>query len=239
MSNSFLQNTIAEGESQFGEVTVEELSHDNYQPSHRNKLLAEAFYLMGEVEKYGTGFIRIRKELQDYPGLSTHIINDQGYFSIELVDSSDDTVNDTVNDRQLRILETIQTSPRMTSVDLSSQHSVSRLTILRDLEKLKSLNLLQRIGPDKSGKWQVLEEGKKLISNSTNDTVNDTVSVTVNDRQKTLLSLIEKEPQITISDLASRLGVTRLTVIRDIDKFKKNNIIKRKGSDKAGTWELI
>jgi ATP-dependent DNA helicase RecG len=30
-------------------------------------LIAEAFYLTGDIEKYGSGFIRIRKELKEYP----------------------------------------------------------------------------------------------------------------------------------------------------------------------------
>ncbi|MCW3807458.1 RNA-binding domain-containing protein [Plebeiibacterium marinum] len=40
----------------FGNLTIDELNTDSYQPRHRNRLLAEVFYLMGEVEKYGTGF---------------------------------------------------------------------------------------------------------------------------------------------------------------------------------------
>ncbi|PKP08532.1 MAG: hypothetical protein CVU09_15185 [Bacteroidetes bacterium HGW-Bacteroidetes-4] len=30
-------------------------------------LIAEAFYLKGEIEKYGTGFIRIRDLMKEYP----------------------------------------------------------------------------------------------------------------------------------------------------------------------------
>ncbi len=40
---------------------------DNYQSHLRNKLIAEAFYLTKNIEKYGSGFIRIRKELEAYP----------------------------------------------------------------------------------------------------------------------------------------------------------------------------
>ena len=36
----------------------------------RNKLVAEAFYLTGNIEKYGSGFIRIRKALREYPEVS-------------------------------------------------------------------------------------------------------------------------------------------------------------------------
>src|SRR3990167_1212804 len=39
----------------------------------RNKLVAEAFYLTGNIEKYGSGFIRIRKSLRDYPEIKFEI----------------------------------------------------------------------------------------------------------------------------------------------------------------------
>lgn len=50
-------------------LKAEDLLTDTYQARHRNKLLAETFYLIGDIEKYGTGFIRIRKWLTDYPEL--------------------------------------------------------------------------------------------------------------------------------------------------------------------------
>ena len=51
----------------FGNLTIEDLKTDNYSASTRNKLIAEAFYLTKEIEKYGSGFIRIRKAISYYP----------------------------------------------------------------------------------------------------------------------------------------------------------------------------
>jgi ATP-dependent DNA helicase RecG len=51
----------------FGNITEEALGTDSYQASTRNKQIAEAFYLTNEIEKYGSGFIRIRKAIADYP----------------------------------------------------------------------------------------------------------------------------------------------------------------------------
>jgi len=48
----------------------------NYQSHLRNKLIAEAFYLTGNIEKYGSGFIRIRKELVGYPEVSFTLAED-------------------------------------------------------------------------------------------------------------------------------------------------------------------
>ena len=39
----------------------------DYQSSTRNKLIAEAFYLTRDIEKYGSGYIRVRKEITAYP----------------------------------------------------------------------------------------------------------------------------------------------------------------------------
>lgn len=51
----------------YGKQTVEALLTDEYQAYTRNKLIAEAFYLTGDIEKYGTGYTRIRSEIASYP----------------------------------------------------------------------------------------------------------------------------------------------------------------------------
>ena len=48
-------------------LTIEQLKGDNYQSRIRNKLIAEAFYLTNDIEKYGSGYIRVRKEITNYP----------------------------------------------------------------------------------------------------------------------------------------------------------------------------
>ena len=50
----------------YGKQTVQALQTDDLAYT-RNKLIAEAFYLTGDIEKYGTGYTRIRKEIADYP----------------------------------------------------------------------------------------------------------------------------------------------------------------------------
>ncbi len=51
----------------YGKQTIEALRTDDYQAYTRNKLIAEAFYLTGDIEKYGTGYTRIRSEIASYP----------------------------------------------------------------------------------------------------------------------------------------------------------------------------
>ena len=57
----------------YGGLTVAEIRADNYRSSLRNKLVAEGFYLVNAIEKYGSGFIRIRHALHDYPEIQFDI----------------------------------------------------------------------------------------------------------------------------------------------------------------------
>jgi ATP-dependent DNA helicase RecG len=82
----------------FGSLTLKDLEKDDYISSIRNKLLAEAFFLTGDIEKYGTGFIRIRKKLNELK-TGTYNISEAGdFFRVELVDTrSNDVEKDSVN----------------------------------------------------------------------------------------------------------------------------------------------
>ncbi|NDP22179.1 MAG: ATP-dependent DNA helicase [Paludibacter sp.] len=51
----------------YGNITEKDLDTDTYQASTRNKQIAEAFYLTNDIEKYGSGFIRIRKAIAATP----------------------------------------------------------------------------------------------------------------------------------------------------------------------------
>ena len=53
----------------FGDLTVDQLRGDDYQSRTRNKLVSEAFYLSRDIEKYGSGFIRIREEIRKFPAM--------------------------------------------------------------------------------------------------------------------------------------------------------------------------
>jgi hypothetical protein len=57
----------------YGGLRLEDLYTNHYPSKLRNKLVAEAFYLTGNIEKYGSGFIRIRKALEDYPEVRLEI----------------------------------------------------------------------------------------------------------------------------------------------------------------------
>ena len=60
----------------------------------------------------------------------------------------------------------------------------------------------------------------------------------VTDRQHAIINLIKEHTNMTTTQMAERLGVTKRTILRDIESLKKKGFISRVGSEKTGYWEL-
>lgn len=138
----------------FGNLTIDDLKTDHYQPSHRNKLLAETFYLMGEVEKYGTGFVRIRKWLKDYPELK-YDLEDLGDFTRIRLKSVEKGVEKGVEKSVDIIISEIRNNQDITQKELEKHTGLSRRGIEKNIKKLKEKGILKRIGPDNGGHWEI------------------------------------------------------------------------------------
>ena len=79
-----------------------------------------------------------------------------------------------------------------------------------------------------------------IPDDTVNDTVNGTVNGTVNyDRLQIILEEISKNNRLSIDELANVVGVSRRTLIRDLNRLKGKGRITRIGSDKAGHWEIL
>jgi ATP-dependent DNA helicase RecG len=163
-------------------ITIENLLTNNYVSTPRNRQIAKTVKEMGLIERYGTGIKRVRKMFIDYglpepiyetiPGgfAVTVFANVSGNYNVN--DTVKDTVNEPVNEpvnelvnepvneRQEVILSLIKKNKNISINELSTLCKVGRETIKRDLNKLKQINLVERIGSDKSGFWKVIENEK-------------------------------------------------------------------------------
>ena len=137
------------------------LETDHYQAKHRNSLLAEAFYLTGEVEKYGTGFIRIRKHLIDYPELS-YTIQDLNDFLRVVIGSNKDVTKDVTKEKRLEeVLNLVSKNKSISTKDIAKLLDVTMRTIMRDIETLRDKGKLKRIGGRKDGYWKIIDKNEK------------------------------------------------------------------------------
>jgi len=138
-------------------ISVDDILTDDYQPRHRNKLLAEAFYLIGDIEKYGTGFIRLRKWLTEYPNLLLEVNDIDGFTRVELKNTEKVTekVTKKVTENQQKILGHIQNNNEISTRQLAELLGISQRKVKENISKLKDKGIVERIGPAKGGHWKL------------------------------------------------------------------------------------
>lgn len=69
-------------------------------------------------------------------------------------------VPERVTENQRKILEAISKDQNITIVELSQIVGISERKIKANILKLKEKGLLRRVGPDKGGRWEVVDNGE-------------------------------------------------------------------------------
>ena len=139
----------------YGDLTIEELHTDEYQSRARNRLIVEAFYLTGDIEKYGSGYIRVREEIKEYPTMVfEYKESGNGYFA-KLSYTEQKTTQKTTRGQ---ILELLKKDKKLTRDALAKVIGVSSNAIKQHLSKLQNDKLLKRVGGRKDGYWEVLDD---------------------------------------------------------------------------------
>ena len=55
-------------------------------------------------------------------------------------------------------MESIKSNYQVSISDLALQTNVSKITVRRDIQKLKELNVIRRVGPLKGGHWEIVQD---------------------------------------------------------------------------------
>jgi ATP-dependent DNA helicase RecG len=129
------------------ELTIEDLKTDHYQAKHRNKLLTEMFYLMGDIEKYGTGYARLRNWLKEYPNIQYTLVDLIDFFRIEFVEKIDraqETHQETHQENIDKVLELVKLME-------NKKYSSKELMDLLKLSDIVNFRVLYRTPAQKAG----------------------------------------------------------------------------------------
>lgn len=145
---------------------------------YRNPIIAEAMKVLGYVNCYNRGINMVQDELEANGNgkaeFSFRLITafetkvalagkegQQGLESEEQKGRMKDNVvnekvNGKVNERQTQILAIVSDNPYITQLELASKLGISLVHINKNMKKLQGLGLIRRVGPDKSGHWEVV-----------------------------------------------------------------------------------
>lgn len=67
----------------------------------------------------------------------------------------DGAVNGAVNETKRKILSALKTNPSITRTELSKAIGIGTTTVYRYLKKLQDVGIIERIGSNKTGHWEI------------------------------------------------------------------------------------
>ncbi len=160
------------------DVTLETLESPLHGSFPRNRIIAQAFYDMHIVEQYGSGIQRIKDACRangnDFPtweslcGIfsTTYTIrhrNDLKPNRMATWEATEDADNNGglksgLKTVDVAIVAAIERNAKSTIVDLMGITGLSRNGVRKAIVRLKSIGVIRRVGPDKGGRWEIVEQ---------------------------------------------------------------------------------
>jgi ATP-dependent DNA helicase RecG len=139
------------------DITLEDLFDPEHSSKPRNKLVAQVFYDLNLIERYGSGIQRILASCQDAALPIPLFENFSGGFRIKFL-LADPVRSDTTTTQKTtqKVLETLREHPTAGRVELAKIiGDITEDGVKYHLTKLKKQGVIRRIGPDKGGSWEI------------------------------------------------------------------------------------
>ena len=125
----------------------------------RNKELMRIYRDLDIVESLGSGIPRILRAYgEDCFHFTDNFIRITFPVSVQIDHvSATENATEKTNKTQQGILHLIKENKYLTYDDITKQLSLERTTVWRNIKKLQEKGLLRRVGPDKGGHWEVID----------------------------------------------------------------------------------
>jgi ATP-dependent DNA helicase RecG len=128
-----------------------------HSPQPYNPSIANCFFRAGFVESWGRGTLEIIRECVEYEIPEPTFTFDSGVW-IEFKGKEEKISSEKMSGKMSgKILALMTQNQRITISELAKTIKVTDKTIERALKNMKASRMIERIGPDKGGYWQVIE----------------------------------------------------------------------------------
>ncbi len=139
----------------YGGLTIDRIKREMVS-ERRNELIADMFHRVHLIEKWGRGINLILSRANDtvFKEVGRHFIV---VFKRNGIKEVTEKVTEKVTENQKKILKAMAANPHITAAELSGIIGISERKVKENIKKLKEKGLLRRIGPDKGGRWEVVD----------------------------------------------------------------------------------
>lgn len=207
-----------------GKLTLQQLN--NYT---KNPLLVRVFHELSWVEDMGSGTRNIlRYAPLYYPNYKVEINNgSQFIFSITYMDMPE------------KDAENVSQSPKMSPKGVENVSQNIEMSP-KDAENVSqspkmSPKGVENVSQNSTASTEELDDEDMTLQLNT-DTNNKNIPKK-HKRQQGIVSLIKRNNQITVEELAAKLDVNERTIYRDLEELK--NVIKYIGPSRGGYWTFL
>ena len=241
-------------------LTVEKLRVP-HQSLPGNPLLAESMYLLQYIERMGTGTVDMIRRCAEAELPEPEFEVGAG-FLIRIWRAGDQATTGSDGEPPENRQKTTRKPPEQkgSSQNLTNQilaflrehPSASRRDIAGALEgttewsvryqldKLKESGRLRRIGPDRGGRWLVVDgPARKAPENRQETARSEGQSPEPQSLSDRILAILRQNPSAGRREIAATLGTTRSIVRYRLDKLRAAGKIERVGPDKGGYWRVL
>ena len=97
----------------------------------------------------------VTNNTNDVPNNTSDVINDTNDVTNGINDVIKDVVSSILSENQIKILEIMLSDPKVTAKTLSESIGINTRNVQANIKSLKTMGLLNRIGPTKGGQWIV------------------------------------------------------------------------------------
>ena len=129
------------GVSDNGEIILNSIVHRDYTSP------IDIQYLTGDIEKYGSGYIRIREEIKNYPTMKFEYKERGNGYLVTVSINKGVGVND--------IFEFIQQHQPTKATIIAQSFDINQRTIERYIKQLKDTQKIEFVGSSKTGGYYV------------------------------------------------------------------------------------
>ena len=88
-------------------------------------------------------------------------------------------------------------------------------------------------------KYQVFKFKSSDTLQNLSKSTNNGNTYLLSEAQEKIIKLLKENSRITQQEISEKLHINVTTVARNLKELKEKNVIKRKGSNKNGQWELL
>jgi len=132
-------------------------------------IIAYAFYRYGYIETWGRGIERITEACEYARKPKPLFEASPGEIKVTFFtdidttvngkpdNNTNDTVKDTINDTQRRILKLFTANAKTTVQAISAELGINERNVKKNIKALKDAGLVKRVGAAKSGHWIVIQ----------------------------------------------------------------------------------